>query len=184
MESPSPFPFDVARNLGVFQQLLFGVEVLTQFLLLGDQVMNCLMAGLADLDSFPHLFPRVSLLEPLVAVQGSRDKMVEVVSIFGFAEFAKHDRRPKPVMKSLLPHRLAAARVNSDVRQDREDQQDQVSTLNLPSVVEVDVRAALRLLLSKEWWLLARRPGSRARRSRSALAAEDTRRNPAVAVSS
>ena len=35
-----------------------------------------------------HLLPRVSLLEPLVAVQGSRNEVVEVVGNFGVTKFA------------------------------------------------------------------------------------------------
>jgi hypothetical protein len=49
-----------------------------------------LVAGLADLDPFAHLLARVPLPEPLVAVQGPGDEVVEVVGLLALAEFAQH----------------------------------------------------------------------------------------------
>jgi hypothetical protein len=93
--SSFPFPLDVARELGMGQQLLHRIEVPAQFLFIGDQVVDRLVARLAEVHPLLHLLPCVSLLKPLVSVQGSRDEVVEVVDFFGATEFAKHGRRRK-----------------------------------------------------------------------------------------
>ncbi len=57
----------------------------SQFLFVGDQIMDRCVAEFADLDSRSHLLPRVPLLEPLVAVKGSRDEVMKVVGILRLA---------------------------------------------------------------------------------------------------
>jgi hypothetical protein len=89
----SPFPLHKVCNLGMSQQLLPRIVVTANFLFIGDQVVDGLMAGLAEVQPLSHLLPAESSFEPLVRVQGARDEMVEVVGFFTAAEFAVHGIR-------------------------------------------------------------------------------------------
>jgi hypothetical protein len=71
------------------------VLVPAQFLFVRHQVMDRVVARLADLDPLAHPPGSVPLLEPLVPVQGPGDEVVEVVGLFALAELAEHAR---PVM--------------------------------------------------------------------------------------
>ena len=83
-----PLPLHVLADLGVGQELFERVVVPPQLLLVGHQVMDRVVARLADLDPLVHLLPRVPLLKPLVAVQGPGDEVVEVVGRLRLAELA------------------------------------------------------------------------------------------------
>jgi hypothetical protein len=61
-----------------------------QLLFVGHQVVDRLVARFADLDPLVHLLARVPLLEPLVAVQGPGDEVVEVVGFLAPAELTEH----------------------------------------------------------------------------------------------
>ena len=85
-----PLPLDVLADLRVGQELLQGVVVPAQFLLVRHQVVDRSVARLSNLDPPAHLLARVPLPEPLVAVQGPGNEVVEVVGLFALAELAEH----------------------------------------------------------------------------------------------
>jgi hypothetical protein len=72
------------------QEFVEAVVLPAQLLLVRNEMVDRLVALLAEVDAVGHLFAGESLLEPLVTVQGVRDEVVEVVRLVRLAELAEH----------------------------------------------------------------------------------------------
>jgi hypothetical protein len=74
----------------MLQQFLEIAVPPSQFLLVGNEMMDGLVALLAHVNAASHLLAGEPLLEPLVAVQRAGEEVVEVLRGLRLAELAKH----------------------------------------------------------------------------------------------
>ena len=82
MEKPfsvRPLPLQVSLQLGVILQLAQRIISLAQCFLVGDYLMDRLVALLTNINALLHLLPSKMLLEPFIPMQSARNEMMKVV---------------------------------------------------------------------------------------------------------